>query len=243
MTALLFKEIRSFLSSLIGYVVMAVFLLLNGLFMWIFPGDFNVLEMGFSSIEALFEISPWVFMFLIPAITMRSFSEEKRSGTIELLFTRPLTDLQIILAKYFAGWLLVIIALLPTLVYYFTVYNLGNPVGNIDKGGTWGSYIGLLFLASGYVSIGIFASAITNNQIVSFLVAMMFCFFMYTGFQSLASFDLLGSMDEPIRKLGIQEHYQSLSLGLIDSRDVVYFVGLNALFIILTQTVLGSRKW
>jgi ABC-2 type transport system permease protein len=243
MTALLFKEIRSFLSSLIGYVVMAVFLLLNDLFMWIFPGDFNVLEMGFSSIEALFEISPWVFMFLIPAITMRSFSEEKRSGTIELLFTRPLTDLQIILAKYFAGWLLVIIALLPTLVYYFTVYNLGNPVGNIDKGGTWGSYIGLLFLASGYVSIGIFASAITNNQIVSFLVAMMFCFFMYTGFQSLASFDLLGSMDEPIRKLGIQEHYQSLSLGLIDSRDVVYFVGLNALFIILTQTVLGSRKW
>lgn len=243
MIALLFKEIRTFLSSLIGYVVIAVFLLLNGLFMWIFPGDFNVLEMGFSSIDALFEISPWVFMFLIPAITMRSFSEEKRSGTIELLFTRPLTDLQIILAKYLAGWLLVIIALLPTLVYYITVYNLGNPPGNIDKGGTWGSYIGLLFLASGYVSIGMFASAITNNQIVSFLVAVMFCFFMYTGFQSLASFDALGSLDEPIRKLGIQEHYQSLSLGLIDSRDVVYFIGLNAFFIILTQTVLGSRKW
>lgn len=243
MIALLKKEIRAFLSSLIGYVVIAVFLLLTGLFMWIFPGDFNVLEMGFSSIGSLFEISPWVFMFLIPAITMRSFSEEKRAGTIELLFTRPITDTQIILAKYFAGLFLVIIALLPTLVYYITVYNLGNPVGNIDSGGTWGSYIGLLFLASAYVAIGMFSSAITNNQIVSFLVGAMLCFIMYTGFQSIASFDLLGSLDDPIKKLGIQEHYTSLSRGLIDSRDVVYFLAVNAVFLLLTSTVLGSRKW
>lgn len=243
MIALLKKEIRTFLSSLIGYVVIAVFLLLTGLFMWIFPGDFNVLEMGFSSIGSLFEISPWVFMFLIPAITMRSFSEEKRAGTIELLFTRPITDTQIILAKYFAGLFLVIIALLPTLVYYITVYNLGNPIGNIDSGGTWGSYIGLLFLASAYVAIGMFSSAITNNQIVSFLVGAMLCFIMYTGFQSIASFDLLGSLDDPIKKLGIQDHFTSLSRGLIDSRDVVYFLAVNAVFLLLTSTVLGSRKW
>lgn len=243
MYALLKKEIRTFLSSLIGYVVIAVFLLITGLFMWIFPGDFNTLDMGFANIDTLFFISPWVFMFLIPAVTMRSFAEEKRSGTIELLFTRPLSDFQIILAKYLAGWLLVIIALAPTLIYYFTVYRLGAPVGNIDSGGTWGSYVGLLLLASAYVSIGLFASSITNNQIVAFLLSAILCFFMFTGFQSLGNFELLGALDEPIKKLGIQDHYASLSLGLIDTRDVVYFIALNAIFILLTQAVLASRKW
>jgi len=243
MFALLNKEIRTFLSSLIGYVVIAVFLLITGLFMWIFDGDTNILETGYADIETLFYISPWVFMFLIPAITMRSFAEEKRSGTIELLFTKPLTDLQIIMAKYLAGFLLVVIALIPTLLYYFSVYMLGSPVGNIDSGGTWGSYIGLLLLAAGYLSIGIFASSITNNQIVSFLVSAMLCFFMYTGFQSLASFELLGSMDSFVMKLGMQDHYSSLSLGLIDSRDVVYFVALIAIFLLLTKTVLNSRRW
>jgi ABC-2 type transport system permease protein len=243
MISLLKKEIRSFLSSLIGYVVICVFLLITGLFMWIFPGDSNILDMGYANIDTLFFISPWVFMFLIPAVTMRSFAEEKRAGTIELLFTKPLTDTQIILAKYFAGLLLVVIALIPTLIYFITVYSLGNPVGNIDTGGTWGSYIGLLLLAAGYVAIGIFASSITNNQIVSFLVAAMLCFFMFTGFQSLGSFDLFGSLDDLIMKLGIQDHYSSLSRGLIDSRDVVYFFALIAIFILLTKTVLGSRKW
>lgn len=242
MISLLKKEIRTFLSSLIGYVVIGVFLLITGLFMWIFPGDFNVMDMKMANIDTLFFISPWVFMFLIPAVTMRSFAEEKRNGTMELLFTKPLTDLQIILAKYFAGLFLVIIALIPTLIYYITVYNLGTGSG-MDTGGTWGSYIGLLLLAAGYVSIGIFASSVTNNQIVSFLLAAMLCFFMYTGFQSLADFDLLGGLDNFIMKLGIQEHYASLSLGLIDSRDVIYFVALVAIFILLTKLVLSARKW
>ncbi len=243
MIALLKKEIATYLSSLIGFVVIAVFLLITGLFLWIFQGDYNILNSGFSSIEPLFFLSPWVFMFLIPAITMRSFAEEKRSGTIELLFTRPLTDLQIISAKYFAGLLLVIIAILPTLVYYFTVYRLGSPVGNIDSGGTWGSYIGLMFLAAGYIAIGIFASSITNNQIVSFLLAAMLCFFMYAGFSSLSSFELFGSLDNKILKLGIQDHYNAMSRGLIDTRDVVYFIALIAIFLILTRTVLRGRKW
>jgi ABC-2 type transport system permease protein len=243
MSALLLKEIRTFLSSLIGYVVNAVFLLLTGLFMWIFPGDMNILDSGYADISTFFYISPWVLMFLIPAITMRSFAEEKRAGTIELLLTKPVTDLQIILAKYFAGFILVVIALIPTLIYYLSVYMLGSPVGNIDSGGTWGSYIGLLLLASAYIAIGLFASSITNNQIVSFLVAAMLSFFLYTGFQSLASFDLFGSLDNLIMKLGMQDHYSSLSLGLIDSRDVVYFLALIVIFILLTKFVMSARRW
>ncbi|MEY3398983.1 MAG: gliding motility-associated transporter permease subunit GldF [Bacteroidota bacterium] len=243
MIPLLKKEIRSFLSSLIGYVVMAVFLLITSLFMWIFPGEFNILDMGYANIDPLFFISPWVFMFLIPAVTMRSFSEEKRTGTLELLLTKPLSDFQIVFAKYLAGLVLVIISLLPTLLFYYTVYQLGNPPGNIDSGGTWGSYIGLFFLAGAYVAIGIFSSAVSRNQIVSFLLSVLLTFFMYTGFQSIGSFELLGSLDDFIIKLGMQAHYASLSLGLIDSRDVVYFLSLISIFFLFTITVLKSRRW
>ncbi|MEZ4798327.1 MAG: gliding motility-associated ABC transporter permease subunit GldF [Flavobacteriales bacterium] len=243
MIALLKKEIKSFLNSLIGYVVIAVFLLITGLFMWIFPGDTNVLDMGFASLETLFYVSPWVFLFLIPAITMRTFAEEKKNGTIELLFTKPISDMQIILAKYFAGLILVIIALIPTLIYYLTVYQLGNPVGNIDSGGTWGSYIGLVFLAGAYVAIGIFASSISSNQIVAFLLGAVISFFMFTGFQAIGDFKLLGALDNFIIKLGINDHYVSLSKGLIDSRDIIYFVVLISIFLLLTRTILQSRKW
>ncbi len=183
MLALLRKEIRSFLSSLIGYIVMAVFLLLMGLFMWIFPGEWNTLDTGIASLDTLFIMAPWVFMFLIPAITMRSFAEERRTGTMELLLTRPLSDFQIVVAKYLGGLSLVAISLLPTLIYFITVWFTGETSGNLDTGATWGSYIGLLFLGSAYVSIGIFASSLTANQIVSFLIAVFLCFFMYTGFE------------------------------------------------------------
>jgi ABC-2 type transport system permease protein len=243
MWALFKKEIRTFLSSLIGYVVIAVFLLVVGLFMWIFPGDMNVLDMGFANLDTLFVISPWVFMFLIPAITMRSFAEEKRSGTIELLLTKPLSDLQIILAKYFAGLILVVISIFPTLIYYFVIRDLGNPPGNIDSGGTWGSYIGLLLLSGGYVSIGIFASSISSNQIVSFLLAALLSFLVFSGFQALGSFELFGSADRFIAGLGMQDHYLALSLGLIDSRDVIYFICLSVIFILITRLVLQSRRW
>ena len=209
MKALLLKELRSFLSSLIGYVVMAVFLLITGLFLWVFPGDTNVLDMGFSSLDGLFFVTPWVFIFLIPAITMRSFSEERRTGTIELLLTKPLSEWQIVMAKFWAGLLLVIIALIPTLVYYITVYRLGSPVGNLDSGGIWGSYLGLIFLASAYVSIGLFCSSLTDNQIVAFLAAALLTFVIYSGFQSIASFDLLGSADPYLSNLGMQSHYLS----------------------------------
>ena len=198
MFTLLKKEIRSFLSSLIGYITIVVFLLVMGLFIWVLQTDSNILDRGYANIDGLFIIAPWVFLFLIPAITMRSFADEKKAGTIELLLTRPLTDLQIILAKYFAGFILVLFSLIPTLIYFYSVYRLGNPVGNIDTGGMWGSYIGLLLLGAAFVSIGIFASAITDNQVVSFILALFLCFFIYAGFDFISSFALFGKIDNII---------------------------------------------
>ena len=246
MLVLLKKELNSFLSSLIGYIVISVFLTSIGLFMWVFPsstGNFNVLDAGYANIDTLFIIAPWVFMFLVPAVTMRSFSEEKRAGTIEILLTLPLSDWQIIFAKYLAGFLLVLFSLLPTLVYYFSIRTLGNPQGNIDTGGMWGSYFGLLFLAGGFVAIGIFASSVTNSQIIAFILAVFLSFFCYIGFESISSLDLFGSVDALILKLGINEHYISMSRGVIDTRDVIYFASLAGVFLLLTKTVMESRKW
>lgn len=243
MLTLINKEIRSFLGSLIGYIVIVVFLTTTGLIMWVFPGATNVLDSGYANIDTLFYIAPWVFMFLIPAITMRLFAEESRTGTIELLLTKPLTDFQIVLAKYLAGFTLVLFSLLPTLVYFYSVYQLGNPVGNIDVGGTVGSYLGLLFLGGVFVSIGVFASAITNNQIISFIVAVFLSFFCYVGFESISTLPFFDGIAHVIVKLGINEHYISMSRGVIDTRDMMYFFGTIALFLIFTKTVLSSRKW
>ena len=243
MLTLLKKEIRGFLSSLIGYIVICVFLTMTGLFLWILPMESNILNNGFASIDPLFTLAPWVFLFLIPAVTMRSFSDEKKSGTIEMQLTKPLTDLQIILAKYFAGFFLVLFSLLPTLVYYYSVHQLGNPAGNIDTGGMWGSYIGLLFLAGAFVAVGVFASAITENQVVSFIIAVFLCFFCYIGFEYIGLFDFWGGAGSFILSLGINDHYISMSRGVLDSRDMIYFLSLIALFIVLTKTVLERRKW
>ncbi|MDR9487901.1 gliding motility-associated ABC transporter permease subunit GldF [Salibacter sp.] len=243
MLTLLRKEIAAFLSSLIGYIVIGVFLITISLFMWVFPGSYNVMDSGYANIDTLFIIAPWVFMFLAPAVTMRSFAEEQRTGTIELLITKPLSDLQIILSKFLAGFLLVIFSLLPTLIYYFSIYELGSTTGNIDTGAVIGSYIGLLFLAGCFVAIGIFASSLSQNQIISFIIAMFLSFFCYVGFEQIASFDLMGSFDSVIMNLGINEHYISISRGVIDSRDIIYFLSLIAVFIMLTKLRLESRKW
>ena len=243
MLALLRKEISSFLSSLTGYITITVFLLMISLFMWIIPMDANVLDNGYANMDTLFVLAPWVFLFLIPAITMRSFADEKKGGTIELLLTKPLTDLQIILSKYFAGVLLVLFSLLPTLVYYYTVHQLGSPVGNIDTGGMWGSYIGLLFLGAAFVAIGIFSSAITENQVIAFIIAVSLCYFSFTGFEYISNLALFGKMDNFILSLGINDHYAAMSRGVIDTRDMIYFVSVISLFILFTKTSLESRKW
>jgi ABC-2 type transport system permease protein len=174
---------------------------------------------------------------------MRSFADEKKSGTLELLMTQPLTDLQVILAKYFAGVVLVVIALLPTLVYYISVYLLGLPPGNLDSGSIWGSYIGLLFLGASFVAIGIFASSLTDNQIVSFILAVFISFFLYMGFEFVYNFVISGKTGLIIESLGLNAHYSSISRGVIDTRDLVYFVSVTALFILLTKISLESRKW
>ncbi len=211
--------------------------------MWVFPGEFNILDAGYANIDTLFIIAPWVFMFLIPAVTMRMFADEKKSGTIELLLTRPLTDIQIILGKYLAGLTLVILSLLPTLVYYYSAQVLGNPTGNIDTGGMWGSYLGLLFLASAFVSIGIFSSSVTENQIIAFIIGVFLSFFFFIGFESISTLAMFGKIDSVILHFGINEHYISMSRGVIDSRDVIYYLSLIGVFLLLTRTVLESRKW
>jgi len=236
------KEIAAFLSSLIAYIAIVIFLIVLGLFVWVFP-DTSVLNYGFSTLDSLFNIAPWVFMFLIPAITMRSFSEENKTGTIELLTTRPITDTQIILGKYFAGLVLVFFAILPTLIYYFSIYQLGSVKGNIDSGAVIGSYIGLLFLGACFVSVGIFCSAMSDNQIVAFIIAVFLCFIAYSGFESFSQLDLFGRVDDFVAKLGISNHYLSISRGIMDSRDVIYFMSFIILFILGTKTKLASRKW
>ena len=243
MRALFMKEISGFFSSLSGYLVIVVFLLLNSLFMWIVPGQFNVIENGYASLDSLFAIAPWVFLFLVPAITMRMISEEKRTGTLELLNTRPVTELQIILAKFLASWTLVLFSLLPTLIYFWSVSRLGSPQGNMDMGGTWGSYIGLLFLGGIYAAIGVFASSLSGNQIVAFILAVSLSFLMYMGFEFLSGVAESGTTVFLVSRLGISYHYNSISRGVIDSRDMLYFAGVILLFIVGTRTVLQSSKW
>ncbi|MCK9218547.1 MAG: gliding motility-associated ABC transporter permease subunit GldF [Bacteroidales bacterium] len=237
------KEINGFLNSFIGYVVVIVFLVMIGLFLWVFPLEFNIPDFGFANLDGLFVLGPFVFLFLIPAITMRSFADEKKSGTLELLMTQPLTDFQVILAKYFAGLVLVIFSLLPTLVYYFSVYHLGMPPGNLDSGSIWGSYIGLFFLGASFVAIGIFASSLTDNQIVSFILAVFICFFVYMGFEFIYTFVLSGKVGLIIESLGLNAHYTSMSRGVIDTRDLIYFISVTAVFILFTKLSLESRKW
>lgn len=243
MIALLRKEIKSFLSSLIAYIVIVVFLLVVSFFLWVISFGHNIIANGYASIDGLFVIAPMVFLFLIPAITMRMFSEEKKGGTIELLLTQPLTDWQIILAKYFAGVILVIFALLPTLIYYYSVYQLGLPPGNIDSGAMWGSYLGLLLVAGVFVSIGLFASSITDNQIVSFILGALLSAFFYIGFEFIWPLDIFNEVGLFIASLGVFSHYDSISRGVIDSRDIVYFISIIAFFLMLTRISLVGRKW
>ena len=241
MITILKKEINEFLDSLIAYVVIGIFLTGIGLLMWVFP-DTNVLDYGYASMETLFSLAPYVFMFLIPAITMKAFAEEKRGGTIELLYTLPFRDIEIVAGKFFAGFLLVLFSILPTLIYYFTLAYLGNPPGNLDTAGIIGSYIGLILLGGIFTSIGILASALTENQIVSFILAAFLCFSFYAGFDSVAAINIWSETSYIIRQIGILSHYETLSKGLIDLSDVCYFISLMIFFLYLTKIILNVQK-
>lgn len=243
MFSVYWKEVNSFFSSLIGYLVIAVFLIMIGLFMWVFS-ETNILDYNYATLEQLFSIAPLVFLFLIPAVTMRSFAEENQKGTIEFLATKPLTDLQIVLGKYFANLTLVLFALIPTLIYYYSVYQLGSPPGNLDSGGILGSYIGLSFLAAVFTAIGMWASSVTDNQIVAFILGAFLCFFFHWAFSYLSLLPIFtGGLHAFISKIGINYHYASISRGVLDSRDVIYFFSMIIVFILATLTSLSRRKW
>lgn len=230
------REINSFFSSTIGYLVIAVFLVINGLFLWVFNGNFNILDSGFADLSPYFELAPWVLLFLIPAVCMRAFSDEMKLGTMELLLTKPISLKEIVLGKYFGAVILIIIALIPTLLYVFTISELGNPVGNWDVGSTVGSYIGLLFLVFAYTSIGIFSSTLSQNQIVAFIIAVFLCFALYYGFEGFAS----SSFD--ISSLGMKAHFDSVARGVLDTRDLIYFLIVTIFFLTLTILKLQQGK-
>ena len=236
------KDFTDFFNSLVAYITIGVFLIVTGLFLWVFP-ETSILEYGYASLESLFSIAPYIFMFLIPAITMRSLAEEKKEGTFELLVTRPLTDWQIVLGKYFAAILIIALALLPTLIYYISVYQLGIVKGNVDSGAVIGSYIGLFLLGACFTAIGIFASSISRNQIIAFIIAVFLCFFAFSGLDSISQLLSLQNYNTLITGLGINEHYQSVSRGVLDTRDLIYFLSFIALFLLITKTILGGRKW
>ena len=238
MIAILKKEFNSFFASPIAYLVIGVFLLLNGLFLWVFKGDFNILNAGFADLTSFFFLAPWVFLFLIPAITMKSFADEFNNGTIELLKTKPISDWQIVLGKFSASLLLVIVALIPTLTYIYTIYQLGNPAGNIDFGSTIGSYLGLLFLAATYTAIGLFTSTLSKNQIVAFILGVFITFFLFYGFDVIS--DSIGN-NLTLKKMGLNEHFKSISRGVIDTRDILYFLSVTVFFLFITKTRLDNE--
>ena len=242
MIQIFIKEIHVFLNSLIAYIIIAVFLTGIGLLMWVFP-ETSVLEYGFADMSSFFSMCPFIFMFLIPAITMRMFSEEKRGGTMEILLTRPIMDIDIILGKYLAGVFLVTFSILPTLLYYFTIWHLGNPVGNVDTAGVVGSYFGLFLLGAVFTSIGIFSSSFTENQVTAFVIAVFLCFFFYFGFNAISTVGLFNRNADLIDQIGILYHYNSMSKGLIDTRDLIYFLSVISAMLLLTNLILRSRKW
>lgn len=243
MFAIFRKEISGFFSSLTGYIVIIVFLLINSLFMWVFPGEWNIFDNGYAGLDTLFFLSPWVFLFLVPAVTMRMIAEEKRLGTIELIYSRPITEREIIWGKYLASVALVLLSLIPCLIYYFSVFMLGESPGNLDKGGTLGAFTGLFFLASVYASAGIFASSLTDNQVIAFIIAVLICFVLFMGFDSIAYLPGLRNVDEFVMRLGINEHYKSISRGVLDIKDIVYFMAMVAFFTELTRFNMVSRRW
>src|SRR3970040_241525 len=240
MKSIVVREIKSFVGSPIGYLVIAVFLIGNGLFLWVFEGEYNILNSGFADLSPFFTLAPWILLFLLPAVTMRSFSDEKKQGTLELLLTKPLSIWQIVNGKFLGSMLLIVMAIIPTFIYVWVISNLGMPEENIDMGSTMGSYFGLLFLIAAYSAIGIFTYTLSENQIVAFIVSVFLCFIFYFGFESVAT--TVPSFQGLISSIGMQDHFKSMGRGVIDTRDVIYFVSVTILFLSFTVYNLKSIK-
>jgi ABC-2 type transport system permease protein len=234
------KELNSFLNSLIGYIVIGVFLTATGLFTWFFKD--NLLDFGYADMSLFFQIAPYIFLFLIPAITMRAFSEEVKSGTIELLFTKPLSKWQIVLGKYLASCSLVLLSLLPTLLYYYSVYRLGNPQGNIDSAAVFSSYLGLFFLGCVFAAIGVLMSSFTDNQVTAFVLSFVCCLLLFYGIGQIAQLSFLGDFSYLLSQLGLDYQYNALGKGLIDSRNIIYFLTVIFVALWITKLKISSLR-
>ncbi len=235
------KELRQFFSSLTGYIAIVVFLLVNGLMLFFFKGDDNILDFGYATLDRFFQLAPWILLLLIPAISMRSFADEFRGGTFEILQTRPLRRGQIVLGKYTGCLIVVLIALIPTIVYFFSIEALSSGEG-IDTGAAVGSYLGLFFLAAVFTSIAVCVSSFTGNAVVAFIISLLGCALLYYGFNAISQLSLFeGGADYYIGMLGIDFHYRSISRGVIDSRDIVYFLSVILLFLVITERNLLKR--
>ena len=239
MISILKKEFNAFFSSAVGYLVIGLFLIANGLFLWVLKTDFNILNAGFADLNTFFDLTPWVFIFIIPAITMRSFVDEYNNGTMEILKTKPITNFQIVLGKFFGSGLIVLMTLLPTVIYAISIYILSYPAGNIDVGSIVGSYLGLIFLGFVFASIGIFASSISKSQVVAFLIGVSLCFILYNGIGLVL--ETVGSSNNDLESLDLANHYKNIAKGVLDSRDVIYFLSIVILFLGLTKIVVDER--
>ena len=242
MFAILKKEIQSFFANLTGYLVIGIFLLVSALFLFVFNGGYNILDSGFADLKPFFDLAPWIFLFLIPAINMRSYSEEMRMGTLEILQTRPVSNWDLVFGKYLGGLSLVLLAMIPSLMYLVAIGELGQTAYNFDTGATIGSYLGLVFLAASYTAISTFASSLTSNQIIAFLLGVFLCFVIYYAFEALATIHILGEFTYIMEYFGISYHYRSISRGVLDTRDLIYFISVIALFLKLTQVNISSAK-
>lgn len=243
MYAIFRKEVNQFFSSITGYVSVIIFLVAAGLLLFVFP-DTSILDSGYATLDQLFKLAPWIFLLLIPAITMRTLADELKAGTMEQLITRPLSGLQIVLGKYFASLFLVLFSLVPTLVYYVTIYYLAAITGNVDTGAIIGSYIGLFLLGAVFTAIGVWSSSLTSNSVVAFLIAVFTCYIFYSGFDALSQLPVFsGNLDYYLGMIGIHFHYYSISRGVIDSRDIIYYLSVIILFLALTNFSLARRKW
>ncbi|MEM9001486.1 MAG: gliding motility-associated ABC transporter permease subunit GldF [Bacteroidota bacterium] len=242
MIAILRKEIQSFFTSPIGYLIIGLFLLLNGLFLWVFKGDFNIFDYGFADLGNFFLLAPWVFLFLIPAVAMKSFAEERKIGTLELLSIKPISTWKLILGKFYGTFLLCILAVFPTICYVFAISALGTTPGNFDLGVVMGSYFGLLFLMAAYAAIGLFASVISDNQIMAFILGVFFCFFIFYGFEALSTVFSQGTVQVTIQSIGAKTHFESVALGILDTRDIIYFASICTFFLYLTHGRLKPVK-
>ena len=236
------KEISIFFSTIIGYLIIGLFLLISSLILWHDISEINILDNAYASMDSFFSIAPLIFLLFIPSVSMRVFSEEFNTGTIETLITKPISSFEIVTAKFFAVLSLVIIAILPTITYVISIYFLGETTGNLDLAAVVGSYIGLILLSSIFSSISVYASSLSSNQIVAFILAIIMSSFFFFGFDILSQLPYLQIVDLTLQKIGISYHYNMMSKGLLKVSDLVYFMSVSLLFIKLTEVVIKNKK-